>query len=290
MHKNTNRLLALVAGLFILPLAHAQTEAPAEQPAAAPVEATAEAPAAAAAEAVDPAAEEEENYVADIDGESERDARKGLGVGLRVSTLGAGVELIYSLSKHFNIRGQGNFVSLDESVEEDGVKYDGKLDFETLGLLVDYHPFGGSFRISAGAFQNGNEIGLQATCPPPNGCQIGNTNVQSTPGPDPARVTGKIDFNSTAPYAGIGFGNAMKGWPVHFAFDIGVLFQGSPKADLDARGQATTTGGVVFAGDIATSPQIQAEVTQEEQNLQKEIDEFKMYPVVSLTIGYRFSF
>lgn len=217
-------------------------------------------------------------------------AERGIGVGLRASTLGAGIEAIYSFSSNFNLRAQGNFISLDRSLEEDGVQYDGKLDFQTFGVLADYHPFEGSFRLTGGLYQNGNEIKVQATCPPPNGCQVGNSTITSTPGPDPARLNGVIDFNSTAPYAGIGWGNAMKGSALHFGFDIGVLFQGSPKADLDARGQATVTGGVNFAGDIGTNQQVQDQVAAEEQNLQQEIDEFKLYPVISFTIGYRFGF
>lgn len=207
----------------------------------------------------------------------------------RLSTMGFGLEGIYGVSKRVNVRAQANFISMDETLEEDGVNYDGKLDFQTFGVLADYHPFAGSFRLTGGLFQNGNEIGLRATCP--SGCPIGNnTTITSTAGPNPGHLDGKVDFNSTAPYAGLGWGNAMNGGPFLFAFDIGVLFQGSPKVDLNASGMGTvdTGGGPGAPEDLGANATVQTEVQNEEKKAQDELDEFKLYPVISFTFGWRF--
>lgn len=211
----------------------------------------------------------------------------------RASTLGAGVEVIYGLNDHFNLRGQMNFISLDRDLDEDGVNYKGKLDFQTFGVLADYHPFAGSFRISGGLFQNGNEIGLTASCP--TGCDVGDLTITSTGG-TPAHLDGGVDFNSTAPYLGLGWGNAMAGGAWHFGFDIGVLFQGSPKVTLAASGTADVRDNTMPAGpgnprmgvDAGTDPAVQKAVADEEQSAQADLDEFKLYPVLSFTLGYRF--
>lgn len=273
--KNLRMPLAVIVGLFACSSAFAQTDATA--------------PAAPA-----PAAEEAAPVVDSGSGS------RGLGVGIRASTLGAGVELIYNINRNLNLRGQANFISLSRSMKEDGVDYDGKLDFQTFGVLADYHPFAGSFRITGGLYQNGNEIGMQASCPPPNGCEVGDVIIRSdTSGTGPSgqagMLTGKIDFNSTAPYLGIGWGNAMKGSALHFGFDIGVLFQGSPKVDLAADGDATVQsvnppGPQSASQDIGSNGTVQTEVADEEQRLQGDVNEFKLFPVIAFTLGYRFNF
>lgn len=168
---------------------------------------------------------------------------------------------------------------------EDDIDYDAKLKLQSFGALLDFHPFKGSFRISAGLLGNGNQADLRASCP--GECDIAEVTVS---GGD-ARLVGKVDFKSAAPYLGIGFGNAMSGGNLYGIFDVGVLFQGKPKVDLAALG---TADNVTFedgstAQDVPMSdPRIQDAVAEEQASLQDDVDSYKMYPVVSLGIGYRF--
>lgn len=238
------------------------------------------------------AAEEEDQMFVDEDAERERRERKGLGVAVRASTLGFGVEVIKSVSTRVNLRVQYNGFNYSKDVDDSDITYQGKLKWQTYGLLADWHPFKGSFRLSGGAYHNGNKIGLSASCP--NGCDVGDDTKITSTGPNPATITGDVRFKSLSPYLGFGWGNAMKGWPLHFGFDIGVLFQGSPKIDLAATGNATVTdkpsGTTTGPKDIGSDPTVQAEVIKEEKQAQDDSSQFKLWPVISFTIGYRFSF
>lgn len=241
------------------------------------------------------AVREQEESLRDARADKERDALNGLGIAARVSTLGLGVEAIKSLHKRVNVRVQGNFFDYDQSVDEDGIRYDGKLKLQTLGALLDVYPFAGvpaigRLRFSAGAYSNGNEIDLKANCR--SQCEVGDVTVSSANSSQNPQLTGAADFDSFAPYLGLGFGNAMRGLPFHFAFDVGVLFQGAPKINLGASGIATVRDnntGATTTRNLATDPDFQSQLRKESRNAEDDAKEFKYYPVVSLTIGYRFN-
>lgn len=241
------------------------------------------------------AVREQEEIQRDAAADTESDALKGLGIAARVSTLGLGVEAIKSLHKRVNVRVQGNFFDYDETLEEDGVSYEGKLKLQTFGALLDVYPFAGvpaigRLRLSAGAYSNGNEIDLKANCR--SQCEVGDVTVSSANASQNPQLAGAADFNSFAPYLGFGFGNAMRGLPFHFALDVGVLFQGSPAINLGASGIATVRDnntGVTTTRNLATDPDFQAQLRKESRNAEDDAKEFKYYPVVSLTIGYRFN-
>ena len=63
---------------------------------------------------------------------------------------------------------------------------------------------------------------------------------------------------------------------VGFAVDLGVAFQGEPDVQLSA------------SGPIASLPQFQADLAQEEQNIQEDAKPFRFYPVLSLALVFGF--
>jgi hypothetical protein len=86
-----------------------------------------------------------------------------------------------------------------------------------------------------------------------------------------------VEFRAVAPYIGIGWGNALDEaghWGL--ATDLGVAFTGSPDMDLSA------------TGPIAADPTFQARLAEEEKDIQDELDIFKVYPVLSISLFYRF--
>ena len=89
-----------------------------------------------------------------------------------------------------------------------------------------------------------------------------------------------MEGKSVAPYLGIGYGNV---WTrgVNFYFDLGVMFQGSPKVNL------TASCGPAVVG-TATCTAIQGNVEAERQRVQAELDKYKYYPVanIGITIGF----
>ncbi|NQU39702.1 MAG: hypothetical protein HQ523_07095 [Lentisphaerae bacterium] len=204
------------------------------------------------------------------------------GLTLKAGTPGIGVDLTVGLSDRVNVRLSGNAFSYtyddyefdEEDVGADVVasvdKVEATLDLMTLGAFLDWHPGGGGFRLSAGAFYNGNEGSLTVTA--------GDTVIINGEEYELQRLDGVIDFNTFAPYVGIGWGNAAQAdshW--HFALDLGVLVQGSPKVMLSA----TSTDPFLQAS-------LNSNLAQEEEEIEEDLDPFVLYPVLTLGASYTF--
>ena len=191
---------------------------------------------------------------------------EGFGIGLHAGTLGFGIDATYGITDSINIRGQYNTIGLDDDDTDGGLNYNYDLDWNTYGILVDWHPFSGGFRLSAGYFINNNE--LTGTASGTN-VEVGNTTYPGTVG-----LKSAITFDSSAPYFGVGWGNATeKNSRLSFMFELGALLQGSPKVSL------------VETSAIGVS---QADLNVEAAQLQADISEFDVYPVVTLGIAYQF--
>ena len=194
-------------------------------------------------------------------------AADGFGLGVKAGTLGFGVEGTFGLSESVNLRAGVNSYSVTGDETASDIRYDGKLELRTLALLLDWHPFAGTFRLTAGLMKNDNALRLTAT--PTASQTIGGTPY--TPA-DIGTLSGDVTFKSTAPYAGIGWGNAARRGRFGGVFEIGAMFQGKPKVSLRA------SGGLVS----------QADLNAEAQEAQTDLDDFKIYPVISFGLSFRF--
>ena len=69
--------------------------------------------------------------------------------------------------------------------------------------------------------------------------------------------------------------------------ELGVVFSRAPTATLSLGGSACLQNGS-NCRNIATEPVLQADVHQEEANLNDDLSFFKLIPVISFGFGYRF--
>lgn len=190
----------------------------------------------------------------------------------KLSTLGVGVEITTYMTSNINLRFGVNAFSYDYSGKESDVKYDFDLDLLSGSVLLDWHPFHGGFRLSGGGMINQNELNMEAK--PTISYTIGTKTYTFS---EVGTLTGKMDFDKIAPYAGIGWGNAVgKGKRWGLTLDLGVIFQGSPDIDLVANGL------------LASDPSFQADLAKEKQDLEDDLDEFEYYPVIAFGITYKF--
>ena len=181
------------------------------------------------------------------------------------------------MSESLGLRLQANALGYEDDFTESDVDYSADLELKSAGLLLDWHPFSGVFRVSAGAYWNGNEA--TAVGRPTGGTYEFNGVTYNAA--DIGSLNGRIDFESVAPYFGIGWASAPKaGRGMTFSFDLGVLYQGEPNVGLTA-----VCGPLVLPGDCAT---LQGDVAAEQASLQEELSDYKFHPVVSFGIGYRF--
>jgi hypothetical protein len=191
--------------------------------------------------------------------------------GVKVSTLGPGLEFETRLSENFGIRAGANYLPITVSVTADDIDYDADFSWKTVSVMADIYPFSGIFRITGGLFYNGNDVDVSGT--PSDNVNIGNHTY--TPA-QVGTISGSLGFNTLAPYAGIGWsgGDTTSGnWTI--SFDLGVMFQGSATVDeLSASGLLGSNA--TFVNDL----------NQEKADLEDEMEPYQYYPVVAVTLAY----
>ena len=206
-------------------------------------------------------------------------------VGLHGGTLGLGVNAGYDFSNDLAIRGLVNYFTLDFDKEKAGNKYEGELDLRSLGLVLDWHPFWGAFRVTGGGFLNRNRLSAST-----QGVDLG-----IGLGTYDADLNFQMDFEKAVPYVGIGWTSGRGRGGLAFTADIGALFRSSPR--VSASGQAN---GCQFSvsrdGDADVCPgvagrvagDLRSDLEREHEELLDDLDKLKVYPVVSLGVSYRF--
>ncbi len=198
---------------------------------------------------------------------------EGFAISAKGGTLGLGAEATANLLSDVNARVGFNTFNIGWNATEDGIAYEIDLELQTLTGFIDWHPFSGGLRATVGLVANNNELKMKAQSAA--SYDIGGTVY--TP-EDVGILTGVVGFNNVTPYLGIGWGDAVganKNWS--FAFDLGILFQGSPKIKL------STTNGLLTNNAI-----FQENLEQEKQQLEQDLNGFDLYPVVSLGLSYKF--
>lgn len=197
------------------------------------------------------------------------------GIGLKAGTTGVGADVGFDLVPTLSARIGYSYLSFSTTIDDTDVKYDAKPKLSNGNLFLDWSPLG-PFRITGGLILNDNKIDVTGT--PSGGTYTLNGTVYQAS--QVGSLTGTIKSgNQAAPYLGIGYGN-VAGAGVNFYFDLGVMFQGSPKASLTA-----TCGASLSAGQCS---QLQSNVLAEQTDLQNSVNRFKYYPVASIgvTIGF----
>jgi hypothetical protein len=217
--------------------------------------------------------------------------KPGLAASVRLGTLGYGAELDYPFNSYWNARVQINSFNYDDDFNESNIEYSGELDLSTFGALVDFRPFEGTFKLTAGFFSNKNSISADATSANDKVFEIGGQRFSGSAS-NPLSLSANVDLGkSTAGYLGLGWGNSYS-TGLTFNFELGALLSGSATANLTARGTAysVTQPQLQFdvEGNSASAVQFRQELAKEQASLQQDLDDFEVYPVVALGLGYRF--
>lgn len=195
-----------------------------------------------------------------------------LAVTAKIGTLGFGIEATTPLTDQVNLRGGFNHWSKDDDDVKDDINYQINADLTTFGLMADWHPFNNGFRASAGLYINNSDLSMDADSSA--SYTIGDTVYTAA---EVGKLRGSIDFNTIAPYLGIGWGNALSSQgDLRFNADLGVLFQGNLDVELSA------------TGTLASDPTFASDIAKEEEALQDDADDFELWPVISIGVSYSF--
>lgn len=195
-----------------------------------------------------------------------------LAIGISVGTAGVGPEIQYRIHPRIVLRGGYSYLKFGVDDEYDDVEYDADLNTSSFVAAVDVHPFKGSFFLSGGAYIGGKSVDLEAR--PDSDVEIGDETF--TPA-EVGTLRGEAELKTLAPFAGLGFDNTYRGGRIGFKAMAGVMFTGSPEASLSSSG-----------GTLSSDPTLRAALREEEQSLEEDIEDYKLYPLLTLGATYRF--
>lgn len=228
----------------------------------------------------------------------------GVFMDVNVGTLGVGVNVGYEFNRHLKLRVRGSYLAADyDKTWSDGswgsTPLDGKFEFDgsSVGLLLDYHPFGGSFHLTGGLNFSGMKLDAKATMKNAADLQglsgeydFGGTTYKVAAG-DEAQVKGRYEWNRVQPYLGIGWSSDGDGdRSFYFSCDIGVNFIGKGQlsvshsgADIQVKGP---DGQYHDVADI--DAMLEASLREEGKDFFDIADKVIVYPVIQFGIGGRF--
>jgi hypothetical protein len=195
--------------------------------------------------------------------------------GITAGTLGVGPELGLRLSDTIGLRAnatflRGDFAEVD--ADSDDIRFEGPLRLRSGGAMADFYPFSSGFRLSAGVRLNGNRATIRAL--PTTNVTIGARTVT------PAQI-GKLSADyrvrDWAPALTLGYAGELRPRLV-VGFEAGLLFHGAPRIrNLRSEG-----------GTLSGDPGLAADLDRERMLIENDIDDYRLYPVVQASLGYRF--
>jgi hypothetical protein len=193
-----------------------------------------------------------------------------VGFTIKTGSLGYGGDLAVGLNEYVGLRAGYMTGDLEMKTSLQNAKVKGAIECSSIPLSLDLFPAGGSFRITLAGIVNNNKITMRGDSTEPIDLNGSSYWIQS--------LDGAIKFDTLSPYAGIGYGNAIsKDGNFYFSLDLGVMFHGSPKATATA---VSTSDAVQGALDSA----LEAELV----DLNKDLKQFTMWPVLEIGFSYRF--
>ena len=218
-----------------------------------------------------------------------------LSVNAHAATIGLGAELSYRFDQPFAVRGGWQRLDIDPDIEAedqngiegDELSYNGDLELNNGNVFVDWVPGNQRFRFTVGAVLNNSEVEVVSRCnnaasgpgpiipgtpPVSGGCEVGGGRFAPS---DIGEAHTSIDFEPVAPYIGLGWSHAP-GARWSWTADIGVAYLGEADAEITSTGSCNSSS--------ACRDQLQ----QEEEELERELEDFEWFPMLSLGVSYRF--
>ncbi|WP_126665586.1 hypothetical protein [Croceibacterium ferulae] len=200
-----------------------------------------------------------------------QDASPVVTLGITGGSLGVGPEIGYRPIPALGFRASANFLKLSHDVDVDDIDYNGDLHLRSYGATADLYPFESAFRLSAGLRISRNRVDLLAT--PLSPVSIGGT----TYSPEKiGSIQAEVRARDVAPTLTIGVArNQSRGFA--WSLDAGVMLHGTPRTD-----------NLQVTGELASNPFLQDDLARERAEIEAEIDNYKVYPLVQLAVGYTF--
>lgn len=179
--------------------------------------------------------------------------------GITAGTLGIGPELELRLTERLRVRANTAFLANDlveTENETDDLELDGNLRLRSGGAMLDAYPLGGGFRLSAGVRLSAMRATLRAT--PTTNVTIGTRTVTPV---QIGKLRADYRVRDWAPALTLGYAGELRPRLVA-GFEAGLLYHGAPR----------------FSADLE----------RERMLTQNDMDDYKIYPMIQASLGYRF--
>ena len=193
-------------------------------------------------------------------------------VGLAVNyglISGPALELTYPINDMLQVRGALSAgMGLSETANDTDIAYDVKADGGIHRLSMDYHPFSGTFFMSAGYAFNDFKLKSSGTKTATD-VEVGNETFNGT-----VDIKGDLTWDS-APMLSLGWGHSpSKGWGA--MVEMGAIFTGAPDVSLSGTldGSSDTT--------------LNTALKDEETKLKNDVGDFDFLPILQAGVTYRF--
>lgn len=209
-------------------------------------------------------------------------------IGLKFSTLGAGIEVATPVTHRSNVRFGFNAISYSRGFDKDNIHYNADIAFRSIEAHYDFFPFSGGFHISPGflAYLT-SPLKADSSVPGGQSFTLGGASFVSDPA-NPVKGTGKLDFNRAGPSFTVGWGNLLPRSSKRFTvpFEFGIVYQGAPKATLSLTGDVCDPG--LSNCRSVSDPVVQSHVQSEQNKINNDINFFQVYPIISIGFGFKF--
>lgn len=206
--------------------------------------------------------------------EEEEQKKRPVALAGKLSTLGLAVELIMPLTEEFNLRIGLNAATFDVQGWGEDLGYNLDARWLSTQAILDWYPFSETrLRLSGGLIVNGNHLEVEAETQSGRSYTLG---AHTYTAEQLGEIDGYVGFNAVCPYLGLGWGDAIgsqRRWS--FLFEVGVVFQGAPRASLDSTNPENLD-------DLA------ADLAQEEERLEDNLGWLQFFPLISIGVSYRF--
>jgi hypothetical protein len=201
-----------------------------------------------------------------------QESRSDFSLGVEGGTTGFGPVLMYTASPKLNFALSYGLLSFDgDNVKGDKSRYDYDVRLSNLATVANWHPWGGHFHLTAGAFLYDHRVDFTARPRNNKSFEIGDHSYDKT---QITSVTGKIDTGSTiAPYVGVGWTWVLGKSGISLITNFGLMFTQGYDTKLTATGPA------------ANDPTFIADLHKEQDDLS---DIVKVFPVLKAGFVYRF--
>jgi hypothetical protein len=206
--------------------------------------------------------------------------------GVKMSTLGAGIELATPLSRSLNLRGGASLLDVTYPFSVDGTNYAGSAHFRSGQAMLDWFPFRSSFHISPGILIYHSLLSATASVPGGNNFEL-DTAAFTSSSMDPVHGSASLNFGRTImPALTLGFGNLIPRSGRHWSapFEVGGAYMGHNTVDINLLGTACTQLGCLNV----TDPLIQQHVIAAQDDVNEAMKHFQIYPIVSTGFALRF--